>query len=45
MRNVTHLDSAEHAGDESRTLRPLAVLEQLAAAGHAYTLSQLAARD
>jgi DNA-binding IclR family transcriptional regulator len=42
MHDLTPLDS--HAGDETRTLRPLAVLEQLALAGHAYTLSQLAAR-
>jgi DNA-binding IclR family transcriptional regulator len=44
MRDITHLDPAEHAVDEARTLRPLAVLEQLAAAGQSYTLSQLAAR-
>jgi DNA-binding IclR family transcriptional regulator len=44
MRDVTHLDPADLAGDEARTLRPLAVLEQLASAGQAYTLSQLAAR-
>lgn len=44
MRDVTHLDPADLAGDEARTLRPLAVLEQLASAGQPYTLSQLAAR-
>jgi DNA-binding IclR family transcriptional regulator len=44
MRDITHLEPVEHVGDEARTLRPLAVLEQLAAAGQSYTLSQLAAR-
>lgn len=44
MRDVTPLDLPDHAGDETRTLRPLAVLEHLATAGQSYTLSQLAAR-
>ncbi|SAK81975.1 IclR family transcriptional regulator [Caballeronia hypogeia] len=44
MRDATHLDPADHGSEETRTLRPLAVLEQLAVAGQTYTLSQLAAR-
>lgn len=44
MRNVTQPAFADHAADDTRVLRALAVLEQLAAAGQPFTLSQLAAR-
>jgi DNA-binding IclR family transcriptional regulator len=44
MRNDTPLPPNDPTQDNTRVLRPLAVLEQLASAGQAFSLSQLSAR-